>query len=61
MDARLKEALFRGVMIGGALGVMATYVLNWDPPRAFGMGIIAGLLAGYTKYKIQGRKGGDDE
>jgi len=43
-------------MIGGALGVLATYILNWDPPRAFGIGIFAGLLAGYTKYKIDGRK-----
>ncbi|BBD09003.1 hypothetical protein [Desulfovibrio ferrophilus] len=56
----MKDALFRGVMIGGALGVMATYVLNWDPPRAFGIGIVAGLLAGYTKYKIDSRKDKDE-
>lgn len=53
----MKDALFRGIMIGGALGVMATYVLNWDPARAFGIGILAGLLAGLTKYAIDSRKG----
>jgi len=60
MDARLKEALFRGLMIGGALGVLATYLFDWNPPRAFGLGIVAGLAAGYTKYKITGRKNGDE-
>ena len=52
----MKQAIFRGVMIGGALGVMATYVLNWDPPRAFGAGVLAGFFAGLTKYQIDKRR-----
>lgn len=55
----MKQALFRGVMIGGALGVMATYVLGWDPPRAFAGGVIAGFFAGLTKYCLDKRRDGE--
>lgn len=43
-------------MIGGALGVIATFVFHMDPPRAFFLGMFAGVLAGATKYKIDQRK-----
>lgn len=52
----MKDALFRGVMIGGALGIMATFFLHWDPPRAFAFGVVAGFFAGLTKYHLENRK-----
>ncbi|WP_461208955.1 hypothetical protein [Desulfocurvus sp. DL9XJH121] len=55
----MKQALFRGVMIGGALGIMATYVLGWNPPRAFALGVAAGFFAGLTRYLIDRRKRGE--
>ncbi|GAB6175389.1 hypothetical protein JCM16814_02800 [Desulfobaculum senezii] len=52
----MKEALFRGVLIGGALGVIATFAFHFDPPRAFFLGVTGGLLAGLTRYLITRRK-----
>ncbi|NJB69035.1 hypothetical protein GGQ74_002729 [Desulfobaculum xiamenense] len=48
----MKEAIFRGILIGGALGVIATFVLHMDPPRAFFLGAGGGLLAGLTRYLV---------
>ena len=53
----MKQAIFRGIMIGGALGVMATYLLHWSPPRAFAAGILAGFFAGLTRYYIDKKTG----
>lgn len=52
----MKDALFRGIMIGGSLGILATFILQWDPPRAFAFGVVAGFFAGLTKYTIENRK-----
>lgn len=52
----MKEAVFRGILIGGAFGVIATFVLNWNPPQAFFLGILGGALAGVTRYKISQRR-----
>lgn len=57
----MKQAIFRGIMIGGALGIMATYILHWDPPRAFAGGIVAGFLAGVTRYFIDQKRAEKDE
>lgn len=56
LELIMKEALFRGVLIGGAFGIIATYVLHMDPPRAFFLGVVGGLLAGVTKYKIDQKR-----
>ncbi len=53
----MKEAVFRGIMIGGALGIMATYILDWSAPRAFALGIISGCFAGVTRYLILKKMG----
>lgn len=52
----MRDAIFRGILTGGALGVIATFAFNMDPPRAFFIGVFAGILAGATKYKIDQRK-----
>ncbi|WP_169734410.1 hypothetical protein [Desulfocurvus vexinensis] len=52
----MQEAVFRGVLIGGALGIMATYVLGMEPVRAFFLGVACGILAGATRYAIARRR-----
>ncbi len=48
----MQEAVFRGILIGGALGIIATYLLHMDPPRAFFLGVVGGVFAGFTRYKL---------
>ncbi len=52
----MKEYIFRAVMIGGALGIMATYMLGMEPPRAFFLGVVAGAAAGVTHYFLDKKK-----
>lgn len=49
----MKEALFRGLLIGASLAFMLSIFMETDPARAFFAGGIAGLLAGLTKYFIE--------
>lgn len=51
--------IVRGLLIGGSLGVLATaFGIVDNMPRAFGVGMIAGVLAGLTMAKL--RKGKKD-
>jgi F0F1-type ATP synthase assembly protein I len=59
-DAPMQEALVRGILIGGAVGVIGTWFLDIDPIRAVGWGLIAGFLAGATAWRVRRRKGGND-
>ena len=52
----MQQAIFRGILIGGALGVIATFALGMSPPRAFFLGVVAGVFAGVTRYKIEQRR-----
>jgi uncharacterized membrane protein YeaQ/YmgE (transglycosylase-associated protein family) len=47
--------LLRGVIIGGCIGLMATW-FGLDPVRAFFLGMICGLLAAYTANRLQQRR-----
>lgn len=48
----MKEAMIRGIFIGGAIGVIATFAFHFNPPRAFFLGVTGGLLAGLTRYFV---------
>ena len=53
----MKNFLIRGILIGGACGVFGYLAgLSDNMPRAFGMGMIGGALAGLTLARIQARK-----
>jgi len=50
-----REAILRGLIIGGSLGMMAGW-FGMDPARAFFLGTACGLLAGVTKSLTDRRK-----
>lgn len=48
----MKNAIFRGVLIGASLGVLLTLAGFSDSiPRAFLVGGIGGAFAGYTLWR----------
>ncbi len=53
-----KHFLVRGILIGGSIGVFAVLFGFVDSlPRAFGLGLIGGALAGLTvRFGQKGRK-----
>lgn len=51
----LAQSLYKGVLVGGSLGVLAG-IFVIDPPRAFFLGVGCGLLAGWTFYKRESGK-----
>lgn len=53
MDDRTKEntpshAIMRGVIIGGSIGMIASW-FGYEPVKAFFMGIVSGIFAALTK------------
>lgn len=42
------HAVMRGVIIGGSVGMMASWI-GFEPVKAFFMGIICGILAAGTR------------
>ncbi len=49
--------IVRGILIGGSLGSFAALAGLITPmPRAFGLGMIAGALAGYTLQRLRSKK-----
>ncbi len=53
----MKNYIIRGIMIGGSLGVIGALLGYSDSlPRAFGVGMIAGVLAGITLGLRQRKK-----
>lgn len=52
----MKDFIIRGILIGGSLGVfLALAGFSDSMPRAFGVGMIGGALAGLT-MKLRQRK-----
>lgn len=49
----MKEAIFRGMLSGGAMGVIATFMLDMNAPRAFFLGVVAGIAASLTHYYLK--------
>lgn len=55
---RTINAIVRGVFIGAALGVIASWVTEYDIIRAVGMGMLCGVAATLTmKDRLESRKG----
>ncbi len=53
----MKNYIIRGILIGGSLGVIGALLGYSDSlPRAFGVGMIAGALAGLTLGLRQRKK-----
>ena len=44
----MRHFLLRGILIGGSMGVLYALAGFSDLPRAFGVGMIGGALAGLT-------------
>lgn len=55
----MQDAIVRGILIGGSLGVAGTWFMDMDPMRAVGLGLIAGFLAGLTRYLLRRKRNGD--
>ncbi len=52
----MKNYLVRGILIGGSLGVLlALFGITESLPKAFGLGMIGGALAGLTIAKRRGK------
>ena len=55
--AAMKNYIVRGIMIGGSMGVIGALLGYSDSlPRAFGVGMLAGALAGLTLGLRQRKK-----
>ncbi len=50
-----RQILLRGVIIGGALGMIARW-FGYEPTKAFFLAVICGLLAAGTRILILRRK-----
>lgn len=46
-----RQILLRGVLIGGALGMMARW-FGYEPAKAFFLAVICGLLAALTRILV---------
>lgn len=47
--------LVRGAIIGGSIGLMATW-FGLDPARSLFLGIFCGLLGAFTAHRIQQKR-----
>jgi len=48
--------IFRGVILGGTVGLTASLLLGIEPLRALILGVLCGLLAVATRAAIECRK-----
>jgi len=51
----MERYIVRGILIGGAIGLMASW-FGYPGLFALGLGMIAGFLAGVTRYILEKRK-----
>jgi H+/Cl- antiporter ClcA len=54
-QAEVLEALARGIMIGGSVGVLGG-LFFLDFPRALALGLISGFFAALTRLRLKKRK-----
>ncbi len=50
----MERFIVRGILIGGAIGLMASW-FGFPGLFALGLGMIAGFLAGVTRYLLEKR------
>lgn len=55
MHTATNHPILRGLLIGGALGLIASW-FGYPPGRSLLMGFIAGFLAGLTRMAIEKRR-----
>ncbi|WP_291320367.1 hypothetical protein [Desulfonatronospira sp.] len=48
--------IFRGVILGGTVGLTASLLFGIDPLRALILGVLCGLLGVATRVAIENRK-----
>ena len=48
--------IFRGVIMGGTVGLTASLIFGIDPLRALILGVLCGLLGVATRVAIENRK-----
>lgn len=56
----MERYIVRGILIGGAIGLMASW-FGYPAMFALGLGMIAGFLAGITRYMIEKRRAERDQ
>jgi hypothetical protein len=49
----MNDAIARGILIGGSIGLLLGLTGIVSPGRALGLGLIAGFLAAITRIKLQ--------
>ena len=52
----MKIPIFRGVIMGGTVGLTASLLFGIDPIRSLILGVLCGLLAVATKVAMNNRK-----
>jgi hypothetical protein len=52
----MKIPIFRGVIMGGTVGLTASLLFGIDPVRSLILGVLCGLLAVATKVAMNSRK-----
>jgi hypothetical protein len=52
----MKIPIFRGVIMGGTVGLTASLLFGIDPVRSLILGVLCGLLAVATKVAMNNRK-----
>jgi len=53
----MKNDVFRGILVGASLGVFAAiFGIVDNMPRAFFLGMTAGVLAGLTLHRLKARR-----
>ena len=51
----MERFIVRGILIGGAIGLMASW-FGYPAMFSLGLGMIAGFLAGVTRYCMERRR-----
>ena len=59
---RVINTIVRGIFLGGALGIMASWILDYPFGRALGFGMLCGVAATLTmKDRMESRKKRDTD
>ncbi len=55
-DKHVTDALVRGILLGGSVGIIGGLVLSMELSRALLLGMLCGVLGAVTSYSRSKRK-----
>lgn len=55
-DKNVTDALVRGILLGGSVGIVGGLVLSMDLSRALFLGMLCGVLGAVTSYARSRKK-----